>query len=106
MWAYSGTRRFLTDRFFATLSVTDHVTPAYPPALLTVGNADPLQPHSELLVERLRAQGLEPETIFFLEDHQPPLGHEYRFDLDTKEGQLFLGGLLAFLRQRLGAPQP
>jgi len=27
--------------------------------------------------------------------------HEYLFDLDTDAGQLFLGRLLTFLRQRL-----
>jgi acetyl esterase/lipase len=62
--AYSGRRRFLQDAAFATCSVTNHLTPTFPPTLLTVGNADPLRPHSELLDELLRAQGLEPETLF------------------------------------------
>ena len=34
-------------------------------------------------------------------DHRPPLGHVYRFDLDTDAGQLFADRLLAFFRQRL-----
>jgi acetyl esterase len=103
MWAYSGTRGFLNDTGFATWSVTDNVTSAYPPALLTVGNADPLRPHSEVLAEKLRALGVDVEAVFFPDDHEPPLGHEYQFDLDTKDGQLFLERLLVFLRQRLGA---
>lgn len=61
---YSGKRRFLDDPVFATSSVSDHLAPAFPPAFIAVGNADPLRPHSELLVERLRAQGIEPETLF------------------------------------------
>jgi acetyl esterase/lipase len=77
---------------------------AFPPALITVGNADPLRPHSELLAEKLRAQQTEVETLVFPSDYQPPLGHEYQFDLDTDAGQLFLQRLLAFLRQRLAAP--
>jgi acetyl esterase len=36
-WAYSGKRNFLDDPAFATLSVAEHVTSAFPPALLTVG---------------------------------------------------------------------
>ena len=32
---------------------------------------------------------------------QPPLGHEYQFDLDAAEGQLFLNRMLAFLQRRL-----
>jgi acetyl esterase len=100
--AYSGP--FLDDPAFATWSVADNVTSRFPPTFLTVGNTDPLRPHSERLAEKLRAQGAEVETLFFAEDHEPPLGHEYQFDLDTDAGQLFLERLVAFLRQRLGPP--
>jgi acetyl esterase len=102
--AYSGHRRFLDDPAFAAWSITDHVSPAFPPTLITVGNADPLRPHSELLAARLQAEGAETETLFFPAQHQPPLDHEYQFDIDTDAGQLFLGRLLTFLRQRLAAP--
>jgi acetyl esterase len=105
MWAYSGTRRYLDDPLFATMSVNDNLTPAFPPALITVGNGDPLRPHSELLASKLRAQGIEPETLFFPYAHRPPLGHEYQFDLDTDSGQLFLKRMLAFLRRRLETAQ-
>jgi acetyl esterase/lipase len=103
-WAYSGKRRFLDDPHFATLSVARHVSAAFPPVLVTVGNADPLRAHSELLVAELRDDGLEPETLFFPDDHQPPLGHEYQFDLDTPAGGLFFERMLDFLARRL-APQ-
>jgi acetyl esterase/lipase len=103
LWAYSGTRDYLDDPSFATMAVADHLTPAFPPALITVGNADPLRPHTELLVSRLRAQRLEPETVLFPDDHRPPLGHEYQFDLDTEAGQRFLQRLLAFLQRHLAA---
>jgi acetyl esterase len=102
--AYAGKRRFLDDPEFAAWSITDHVSAAFPPALITVGNADPLRPHSELLAGKLQAQGAETETLFFPAGHQPPAEHEYQFDLDTDAGQLFLDRLLAFLRQRLAAP--
>jgi acetyl esterase len=102
--AYAGNRRFLDDPGFAAWSITDHVSAAFPPALITVGNADPLRPHSELLAGKLQAQGAETETLFFPAGHQPPAEHEYQFDLDTDAGQLFLDRLLAFLRQRLAAP--
>lgn len=101
LWSYSGTRRFLYDPGFAAFSVTEHVTAAFPPSLVTVGNADALRPHSELLVERLRERGAETETLFFADDHDPPLGHEYQFDLDGEDGQLFLRRLLEFLERRL-----
>jgi acetyl esterase/lipase len=102
LWAYSGTRHFLTDPEFASWSVTEHLTPGFPPTLLTVGNADPLRPHSELLAERLRALGVATETLFFPDDREPPLAHEYQFDLDGEAGRLFLERLLAFLAARTG----
>ena len=101
MWSYSGKRDYLDDPAFATFSVTDNVTSAFPPSFITVGNTDPLRPHSELLAEKLRAQGVETETLFFPDDQQPPLGHEYQFDLDADAGQLFLERLRTFLRKRL-----
>jgi acetyl esterase len=104
LWAYSGKRDYLDDPAFASWSVTDNVTSAYPPTLLTVGNADPLRKHSELLAEKLGAQGVKTETLFFPDDYQPPLGHEYQFDLDSEPGQHFLERLRTFLRERLGAP--
>ncbi len=106
MWAYSGTRHYLRDPFFATFSVANHVTPAFPPAFITVGNGDPLRPLSELLADKLCAQGIEPETLFFPTAHLPLLGHEYQFDLDAPEGQLFLERMLAFLQRRLVEPAP
>lgn len=102
LWAYSGRRRFLDDPAFAAWSVADNVSSAFPPVLLTAGNADPLAPHSRLLAERLHDLGVEVETLFFPDDHDPPLGHEYQFELDTDAARGFLERLLAFLRQRLG----
>jgi acetyl esterase/lipase len=106
LWAYSGTRDFQHDPAFATWSITGNVSSAFPPALITVGNADPLRPHSELLVDRLRAAGAEVETVFWPADHRPPLGHEYQFDLDTQPGQHFLDRMLGFLGQQLAVTPP
>jgi acetyl esterase/lipase len=104
IWAYTGKRHFLTDPAAQTWSVTDNLSPAFPPTLLTVGNADPLRPHSELLADKLEALGVDAATLFFPHDHQPPLGHEYQFNLDTSEGQLFLERMHTFLRRHLGTP--
>lgn len=102
-WVYSGTRRFLDDPLFATWSVANYVTPAFPPALITVGNADGLRPQSELLAGELRRHGVQAETVFFAEDHEPPMDHEYQFGLDTSEAALFLERMLIFLKERLGS---
>jgi hypothetical protein len=69
-------------------------------------NADPPRSHSEVLARRLREQKVDLAIAVFPDDHDPPLGHEYQFDLDTDAGQGFLVSLLAFLRRRLPAPPP
>jgi acetyl esterase/lipase len=101
LWAYSGRRDFLDDPTFATWSVIDNVTAAFPATLITVGNGDPLRAHSELLAERIRALGVDTETLFWPPDQVPPLGHEYQFDLDTDAGQRFVSWMVAFLERRL-----
>jgi acetyl esterase/lipase len=103
LWSYSGHRDFMRDPLFATMSVAGHVTADFPPALVSAGNADLLAPQSHLLVERLRAAGAAPETLFFAPAHQPPVDHEYQFDLDTDAGRAFLDRMLRFLDERLGS---
>jgi acetyl esterase/lipase len=104
LWAYTGDRHVGSAGASATWSLTDHLSASFPSALVTVGNADPLKGHSELLVEKLRAYGVEVTTVFFPDDHEPALAHEYQYDLDTDAGQLFLDYLLRFLDQRVRRP--
>lgn len=106
LWAHSGRRDFLADSRFATISVVDHVSDGFPPALITVGNDDGLEPHSVRLVERLQAAGAEPQVVFYSDDHRPPLGHEYQFELDTEPARQFLARLLVFLQERLVRDPP
>jgi acetyl esterase/lipase len=70
---------------------------AFPPAFISVGNADPLAPQSRALAEALEAVGVEVDTLFFPDDHSPPLAHEYQLLLSTQEGRLALDRSVAFL---------
>jgi len=100
LWSYFGERRYAGGAAFAAASIPDRVTAGFPPALLTVGDGDPLRPHSELLAARLRAAGAEVET-FFPAGADAPLGHEYQFDLDSVPAQQFLARMGDFLARRL-----
>ncbi len=102
LWSYSGRRDFMEDPEFLRMSVTPHVTASFPPAFISVGNADPLAPHSEELARALVAKGVSVETLFFRPDHEPPLGHEYQFDLDGADGRRALERAVDFLQRRLG----
>jgi len=60
IWAYLGTH----DPRVRELPVTPHVTAAYPPVFISVGNADPLAPQSVAFAETLRAKGVEVDALF------------------------------------------
>lgn len=105
LWAYSGSRDFMADPRFRLLSVTEHVTAAFPPAFITSGNGDPLVPQAVRFAEVLSGLGGEADTLFFPAERTPPLGHEYQFNLDDPAGAEAMDRMLAFLG-KVFAPRP
>lgn len=99
LWAYSGKKDFLADPEFQKLSIVNYVNQDFPAAFITVGNADPLEDQSVVLAGTLTQQGVLVDTLFFSEDHQPPLEHEYQFKLDTPDGQMALNRMVEFLER-------
>jgi acetyl esterase/lipase len=97
MWAYMGRKDFWNDPRVASYSVARFLTPDFPPTFLSVGNGDPLQTHSYLMADELRAQGVPVDVLFWPTDHAPALAHEYQFDLDAEEGREALRRTEAFL---------
>jgi acetyl esterase/lipase len=104
IWSYVGTRD-PHDPKVAQMSVTPHVTAGYPPAFISVGNADGLAPQSVALAEALRGKGVEVNTLFWPSDYKPPLGHEYQLELATPEGTKALDRAVAFLKTHV-EPRP
>jgi acetyl esterase len=96
LWAYLGTRDPHDPRM-RELSLTPRVTAAYPSVFISVGNADPLAPQSVAFAEALRAKGVQVDALFFPQDHDPPLEHEYQMLLSTDAGRLAFDRLVAFL---------
>jgi acetyl esterase len=99
LWAYTGTRDFMNDPRFENFSIARDVTSAFPPAFISAGNGDPLLQHSLDMAAALKKQGVAVDALFFPEDHEPKLGHEYQFVLDDA-GRLALARMLAFLTER------
>ena len=87
MWAFTGTNTWLDDDRFAGLSVAHHVTADFPPTFLSAGNTDPLLAHSLVMADALTGAGVRCETLFFADDHVPPIGHQYQFLLSTQAAQ-------------------
>lgn len=101
LWSYAGTKDFLTDPAFKSFSVINYVTASFPPAFITAGNADPLEPQSIALAKKLAKLGVSIDTLFYPENHTPPLEHEYQFNLDLADGKQALTRTLAFLHKTL-----
>lgn len=97
VWAYSGERNSTGNDHFATMSVTPYLNSSFPPAFISAGNADPLGPQSVALAKALRKLGHTPTELFFPPSYEPPLAHEYQFDLSTAAGRLALDRSVAWL---------
>jgi acetyl esterase/lipase len=97
LWAYSGTRDYLTDPAFQKASVAQYVTGAFPPAFISVGNGDPLESQSREFARILEDRGVSVDALFFAEGYDPPVRHVYQFSLDTEAGKLALDRSTAFL---------
>lgn len=104
LWSFSGNADFRDDPVFANAWVLNFVGRDFPPAFISVGNADALAPQSVALADRLAARGVRVERLFFPQDRQPPLRHEYQFDLDSAGGKQALDAMLGFLK-RVTAPE-
>ena len=98
VWSYSGLKEFGEKARLPELSVPRHVTGNFPPAFISVGNADALRPHSRLLADALATRGVKVDTLFFPEDYRPALPHEYQFHLDTGAGREALERTVRFLK--------
>ena len=99
LWSYFGRKDALADPRIDQFSVVRHVTADFPPAFISAGNADPLLPQSQAMAAALKAKGAKVDELFFPPHHVPALGHEYQFNLDTKEGQEALERAVRFLKE-------
>jgi acetyl esterase/lipase len=97
LWAYSGVHDFMADERFRLASIVGNLSAAFPPAFISSGNGDPLEPQARRMADRLAALGVAVDTLFFPADLDPPLGHEYQFNLDLPQGADALAAMLAFL---------
>jgi acetyl esterase len=98
MWSYTGEKHLSEQARIGEFSVARFVTAEFPPAFISAGNADPLLPHSQALVDALTRSGVRVDSLFFPDDYRPPLPHEYQFNLDTGAGREALDRSVRFLK--------
>lgn len=100
VWAYSGTKDF-TDPIIKQMSAYYHVTKEYPDVYISGGNGDPLtNAQAKPFVRLLESLEVPVTSLFFEDNHQPALPHEYQFNLDTVEGKMALQKTVEFVKQK------
>ena len=102
--AYTGEVDGLASTAAAQMSTIEHVTPRFPPAFLSGGNADPLTAHqSRPFAAHLRSLGVPVTELLWGDGHENQLGHEYQFRLELPEARIALERSLAFLASTTAA---
>ncbi|WP_431219136.1 alpha/beta hydrolase [Leifsonia xyli] len=101
MWAYSGTKDWSASPAGHTMSTVRHVTGDFPPTYISGGNGDGLTATQSVpMAAALRAAGVDVTELFWPDDQEPALPHEYQFHLDVPEAHDALAATVAFLRAR------
>lgn len=104
LWAYAGERDWSGTPAARDMSTLRHVTGAFPPAFVTGGNGDGLTgAQSIALADRLAELGVPVTRIFWDDDHEPALPHEYQFHLRFPEAHHAFREIVSFLRARTGS---
>lgn len=98
LWAYLGERDWSNTAGGQEMSTLDYVTADFPTTWISGGNGDPLTPtQSEPLASKLDGLGVDVTTVFYPEDHEPSLPHEYQFHLDFADAQSALESTIQWL---------
>jgi acetyl esterase/lipase len=98
LWAYLGEKDWSNTPGGDEMSTLDFVTKDFPETWISGGNGDPLTPNqSALLAAKLDKLGVPTTAVFYPEDHEPSLPHEYQFHLDFADAQAALTSTLDFL---------
>lgn len=106
LWAYTGEQNWSDTAQATLMSTMEHVTADFPTTFITGGNGDGLTWLQSVPMHRaLQAAGVDVTALFWAEDHEPALPHEYQFHLQQfDEAHVALEQTVEFLA-RVTAPQ-
>ncbi|MBN9607138.1 MAG: alpha/beta hydrolase [Actinomycetales bacterium] len=99
LWSYLGSRDWEDSPGDHQMSTIESVTAEFPTTWISGGNGDPLTPaQSQPLAAKLQSLGVDVETVFYPDDHEPKLPHEYQFHLDLEDARAAYDSTVAFLK--------
>lgn len=98
LWSYIGDKDWSDHPGGVEMSTLDFVTADFPRTWISGGNGDPLTAtQSRPLAARLDELGVAVTAVFYPDDHEPSLPHEYQFHLDFADARDALESTIAFL---------
>lgn len=100
LWAYIGAKDWLNHPGGQEMSTLNYVTADFPTTWITGGNGDPLTKTQSIpLADKLDGLGVDVTRLFYPDDHEPSLPHEYQFHLDFEDAHSALHDALEFLER-------
>lgn len=98
LWSYLGVRDWADSAGDRQMSTLDWVTADFPATWISGGNDDPLTASQSVpLADKLASLGVEVDRVFYLDDHEPKLPHEYQFHLDFADARAAFGSVVDWL---------
>jgi len=98
LWAYLGEKDWSRTAGGQQMSTLDYVTDDFPTTWISGGNGDPLTPNQSVpLAATLAGLDVDVTTVFYADDHEPSLPHEYQFHLDYADAQTALKSTIDWL---------
>ena len=83
-WGYTGKKNYTEFDRIDELSTVKHITPNYPPVFITVGDADPLEPQTLELIEKLEENNIGYDSLLWT-GMNANLWHDYIYEQNTEE---------------------
>jgi acetyl esterase/lipase len=101
LWAYTGEQNWSDSASAALMSTVDFVTEDFPATFITGGNGDGLTWLQTVpMFHTLEQAGVDVNPLFWPQDHEPALPHEYQFHLGQfEEAHTALAETVAFLKR-------
>ena len=100
LWAYVGNRNYADAPGGEEMSTMHSVTSAFPTTWISGGNADALTATQSMpFAAKLTELGVSVTPVFYAENQEPPLGHEYQFHLTLDAAQDALKSTISFLKR-------
>lgn len=98
-WSVFGKKRWRKLPALETTVISHYVTPEFPPAYITDGNAHSFERQGRTLAETLAGKGVPVRTRFYpAEDGE--VNHEYQFSLQEETARLCYEDTVEFLREQ------